>query len=481
MSYPPKNTFNIRDGGLQLLALAGALPLVIGGSSAGSVDTLYRANSATSVRDQLGTGDAVELACPIADQAGCLILKTSTSTAGSNSAVTAAPVGAATGTITLTGTPNARYRGRVEITLTGGPGVGRFKFSLDGGYTYSEELTIPSGGTYVIAGSGITLTFVPGAGPTIYQVADVHTWTSTAPLYTTSNLATAITALWAQLTGIKIRKVLLSGKHASAANAATMFAAFGTHLTAFESREHFARGLMDAGTDTTANVRTSFAAVADRRIGVVYGDADIASYNTMQGYGTPRVAAMNAVAERSALAAISENLGRRASGVLRGVRAISHDEGANTSFQESDKITTLCSVTGRQGFFVTNGFLKSPSGSDFQYWDYGVLIDEVCDEMNVQMREYHLAKVRALKDGSGRIDPRDADGIDANLNQALHSRIMDPYNPEGSRGHASAVQATVDRNANMLSTRNLVANTGTIPLISIDGATINVGFARSIA
>lgn len=481
MAYPPSVDVNVIDGGLRLLALNGQLPLVIGGSSLGTVDTLYSFSSATAVKDSLGIGDAVECAAPVADSIGCLVLKTSTTTAGANSAVTKTAIGSSTGTVTLAGAPYARFRGRVEIRTTGGLGTARFRYSIDGGYTFSEELTVPAGGTYAIPGTNITATFVPGAGPTNFESGDLHTWTSTAPLFTTADLSTAITALWAQLLGIQIKQVFFAGKHASAADAATMFAAIATHMTSFESREHFARAIMDAGTDTVSNVRTSMAAVSDRRIQVVYGDADVATFNALAGYGIPRMAAMNCVAERCAIAQISENPGRYLSGSLRGVRAITHDEGANTSFFESDKITTLRSFNGEAGFYVTNGFLKSPGGSDFQYYDYGRLIDEVCAVTNAQVRRYLLSKKRALTDGTGRIDPRDADIIDSEVNQELQTAVMDPENVEGYKGHASGVQATTSRNHNLLTTRNLIVNTATVPLASIDGATINVGLARSIA
>lgn len=480
MTYPPKVTTNVIDGGLGLLAAVGLIPLVIGGSSAGVAGTLYQFSNARTVKDTLGTGDATELAGPIADQIGCLVLKTATTTAGANSAVVKTAIGTSTGTITLAGAPFSRYRGLVTITATGALGIGRFKYSLDNGFTPSEDLVIPSGGTYVIAGTNITITFVAGAGPVIFETGDTHTWTSTAPMYTTADLGTAIGGLFTQLGAADIKQVYFAGKHASAAAAATMFAAISTHMATLEAHEQFARAIMDAGTDSAANIKTSFAAVADRRISAVFGDADVATPLTYQGYGVPRMAAMNCVAERCALAALSENPGRFLSGPLRGVRAITQDEGANTQFAEADKITTLRTYNREAGFYVTNGFLKSPSGSDFQYYDYGRVIDVVCSTLNAELRRYILSKKRALLDGTGRIDPRDAETVDTELNQALAAAIMEETNPEGYKGHASGTEATIDRNNNILSTRQLIANSATVPLTSVDGVTLNVGFARSI-
>jgi hypothetical protein len=483
MPYPPAVSSTIRDGGIGLLTGLFAPPLVVGTSSIGTVDTLYQFSSSTNVRDTLGTGDAVELACPIANTGGCLVLKTSATTAGASSVVTKVAIGTSTGTVTLAGAPFMRLRGRVEIRTTGTLGAGKFMYSLDGGFTNSEDITIPAGGTYVIAGTNITITFVPGGGPVFFEDGDVHTWTSSAPAWTTSNLSSAMTALMLQLAGRRLKQVFFPQKHASASAAATAFSAIATHLATLESAKHFCRAIMDAGTDTTSNVKTSFAAVSDRRICAVYGDADIASLNTFNGHGIPRVSAMNAVAERAAGAAISENLGRFLSGALRGVRAITHDEGTNTQFSEGDKITTLRTYAGADaaaGVYITNGYLKSPSGSDFLYYDYGRVIDDVCVIANSALLTFILSKVRTLTDGTGYIDPRDAARIDSHVNRQLQAGLMDDVNPEGFRGHLTSVLGSTDLANDVLTTRNVNFNVSAIPLPPIEGITANIGFTRSI-
>lgn len=484
MPYPPGDTFTIRDGGGLGLATTGdALPLVIGVTSAGVSDTLYQHNDQNQLKTDLGYGPGVEQALAAMQSAGAVLtLKTQASTAGTSSAVVKTAASTSTGTITLAGAPRDTYRGILAITKTGAAGVARFKYTLDGGYTYSEDILVPSGGTFAIPNTNITVTFVPGAGPIIHEIGDSHAWTSTAPLYTTANLSAAITALLAQIGTRKIRRIILAGKHATAAGAATMAAALDTHLTTLEGKFYFARALMDAGEDTTANVITSMGSFADQRVGVVYGNADVIALNPFAGMGVARCPALLPVGERFAGADLSENLGRKRSGTLRGVRSITHDERVATAFTAADKVITLRTYQGQSGFYVTNGYLKSPTGSDFLYVDFGTLIDEVCEIVHAKQEEWLLSKVRFLTgDNSGFIDPRDADRINQDIRGELRARIMDVPNIEGYLGHASAVGYAVNELVDIVTTRTLRSTSNVAPLIPIEGFDASIGLARQVA
>lgn len=481
MVYPPGQSMTIRDGGVGLVSTATALPLIMGVTSGGVADTLYQFTDPNEASDTVGDGPAAELALATINAAGgCLLLKTQASTAGSNGSVTPTRVGTSTGTITVAGTPRDSYEVEVQITATGTLGAGRFKYTLDDGYTFSAEYTIPAGGSFALPDTGLTLTFVPGAGPIHYEKGDRHAFDATAPLYTTADLSAAFTALLAQIGPRRIRQVFLSGKHASAADAATMAAAFATHLATLETNKHYARGIMDAGLDTPANVLTSFAAFADDRVAVVYGDADVVSLNAKPGWGVPKLPALNPFAERAAVASLSENIGRYLSGALRGVRAISHDEGRSTQFSETAKINTLRTHPGSTGFYVTNGYLKSPAGSDFLYYDWGRTIDEICETVEEAQQKWILAKLRSLTDGTGKLDPKDGARVEAAVRAALKARLLDPINAEGQRGHVSGLAYSVDLTNDFLGTRQLRSTTAAVPLSPVEEVASVVGFTRSL-
>ncbi len=481
MVYVPKQTTTVRDGGIGQVSSATALPLVIGVTSSGVTDTLYQFTDPNLLVDTLQDGPAVEPAAAICNlYGGVLVLKTAGSTAAANGAVTPTRVSTSTGTITVSGTCRNSYVVEVQIKKTGTVATGQFTYSLDGAYTPSETLTIPAGGTYLIPDTGLTLTFVPGAGPILFEIGDKHNFSTTAAHYTTTNLGAAITAFLAQVGTREVRKILFSGKPATASAAATMAAAAATHLDVLAAADYFARGMIDAGEDTTANVLTSFSSFSDDRLAVCYGNANVVSLNPVNGWGVPKVPGVNAVFERATLAELSENLGRKASGGLRGVRAISHDEGTSTAFTEVDRITTLRTYRKQPGFFVTNGFLKCSPGSDFSYWDWGCTIDEICDKSVKVQDKYLLAKLRALKDGTGKIDPRDAERIESDARGVLKDALLDPPNIEGYKGHVSGFSYDVDQTNNFLSTKIFRSTVRAVPLAPVEGIETTVGFARSI-
>lgn len=485
--YPPGQTLTVTDGGIGIVSTQSALPLIIGVSSSGVAATLYQYANGQAVRDGQGHGPGVECAAPSADLGGCLFLKTAASTAGTSGSVTKTAVGASTGTVTLAGAPYNHHFGRIVITKTGALGVGKFKYSLDASslltstqWTYSQEYTIPAGGTFVIPGTNVTATFVPGGGPTIFELGDVHTWEDTAPHYTTADLGTAITALLAQIGSRKISKVYFAGKNATASGAATMAAAIATHMATLATNHYPARALVDGGKDTAANWLTAFASFSDRRVAVCFGDCAASTKDTFAGYGTPHRPILDIVAERATAAQISENLGRKASGNLSRVVAISDDEGLTVQFSEADKVITLRSYRGQSGFYVTNGYLKSPAGSDFKYWDWGVTIDVGCDTIYETQDRFQLAKLRSVTDGTGHIEAKDANRINTAVSRALAAKLTEPVNVEGRKGHIAGFTYAVDETTDFLRTQQFQASAAFVPDSPVEGMVTTAGFTAQL-
>jgi hypothetical protein len=481
--YPPGQTITVRDGGTGSIGSGSSFPLIVGGSSLGVANTLYQFTDPNLAKATVGRGPGVEwLLAAINSAGGAMFLKTATTTAGTNSAVVKTAVSTSTGTVTLAGAPYISMRATVKITKTGTVAVGKFIYSLDGGNNWSGERTIPSGGSFPIPGTNVTATFVPGAGAIFFELGDVHTWTSTAPHYTTSDLAAAMgTNLRSQLGTKKVRRIFLAGKNATASAAATMAGALDTELTSLETNFYYARGVMDAGEDTTANAITQFGTFSDNRCAVVFGNADVVSLDSFEGFGVGRYSAALPVAERAAGTDLSENIGRYLSGSLRGVRAVTHDERTATAFTADDKIITLRSEVDGSGFYVTNGFLKSAIGSDFNYLDWGFTIDEACTVIQRVQNTWKLRKVRVLADGTGRIDPRDARILEQEVLSALNAALRQPRTIEGFTGHVSDLSYTIDRETDVLSTKTIRSSASLVPLAPVEGVTTDIGFARAVA
>jgi hypothetical protein len=397
------------------------------------------------------------------------------STAGAAGAVTKTAIGTATGTITVAGAAYDRYSVRIEIMKTGTVAVGQFRYSLDGGTSFSEVLTIPSGGTYAIPRTNLTLTFVPGAGAVFFELGDFHTFSSTAPLYSTANLATGITALL--LSPLEFTFGVLTGEHATAAAAATMFAALDVHAASLATAFKFARWIMDAGTDTTANVITAVAAVSSSRIALVYGDATLATSKSFTGWGNPSQAALVCAAGKAHSALPSTDIARVASGALTGVTAITHDE-FRTEVLDAVKVSTLRTWQGRAGFYVCNLRLKSAAGSDFLYFQHGRLMDIACS--TVTKGQQMMSSISVRTNGDGTIDERDALRLEKPINAALSAELLEPDNAEGTKGHVSALQYRIRRDNNVQTTFTIRSKVAIRPLGYAKQLVTELGYALNV-
>jgi hypothetical protein len=240
--------------------------------------------------------------------------------------------------------------------------------------------------------------------------------------------------------------------------------------------------VMDSsGSDTAANCLTNFSSTfSDPRVCACFGEADVVSLDPIQGLGTPRISAAQVVAERAAGAEISENLGRALSGALRGVVAITKDEYLNTAFSADDKITTLRTDPDLGGgFYITSGYLKSQSGSDFMYYDYGRTLDIGCKTIVPIQATWKNRKVRTLTDGTGRIDPLDAQPLADSVRSALRSTLVTPTK-DGLPSQISGQQYDIDLTNNVQSSRTLRTTYAQVPNPPVETVATVVGFATKV-
>ena len=110
-------------------------------------------------------------------------------TAGTNGEV--AHSGTGEGTVSVSGTPNNAYDIILKITEDGPPNTAAFCCSVNGGYSYDTEETIPLGGKKELAGTGITLTFAEE-----FKAGDTYRFSTTAPVVSNSAVLKAVESLY---------------------------------------------------------------------------------------------------------------------------------------------------------------------------------------------------------------------------------------------------------------------------------------------
>ena len=91
--------------------------------------------------------------------------------------------GAGTGNATAAGTPNNAYEVLVKFTESGGWNAAVFQYSVDGGYSYSDELTLPANGQITIPDTGIVMTFTEAETEkdNSFQAGDLYKLSTQAP------------------------------------------------------------------------------------------------------------------------------------------------------------------------------------------------------------------------------------------------------------------------------------------------------------
>ena len=97
------------------------------------------------------------------------------------------------GSLTVTGKPSNAFPVIVTITAQGVVNSAAFTVSIDGGYTVSDEITVPVAGTHELSGTGLTLHFAEESGnaQNSFLVGDTYSFQTTAPAMTNNDVLAA--------------------------------------------------------------------------------------------------------------------------------------------------------------------------------------------------------------------------------------------------------------------------------------------------
>jgi hypothetical protein len=466
MTLLPDVTPIVQDGGL------GILPPPISGSQAkighaatGPINTIVSLTSPKQAREVFGSGPLMEAVAFALTRSGGPVYAVRAQTSVSSTVGLVVKAGAGTGSITITGTPNDNYQVLVRITRAGNnlaALTAAFQFSLDGGDNYSVDVAVPSGGTYTILGSGLTLTFVDGGSGVSFALNDVYQAETTAPGVNLSNVVAALDVLLADPREWDHVHIVGTASAAFAAGVAVKMdeaaARYRYTYAILEARDR------DAGEDAPtwqAALLTEYANFVHRRVMIAAGHTELAS-----PFGTimRRSVAWVASAHVSSVP-VHEHLGRLLSGPETGVVSITHNE-FETPALDASYFTTLRTIIGRPGFYFTRGRMKAPLGSDFQQVQFRRVMDAAC----------RLARNAALKylNEHFRVD-RITGFIDENQARFVEGYVTGQI-IAGLNNSISDVTATVDRTVNMISTSKLVISVAIVPLAYAEYIEIPIGF-----
>ena len=355
--------------------------------------------------------------------------------------------------------PVDAYTGTITFVSGGANGTATFTHSLDNGNTVSPVLLVPASGLYVIPDTGLVLGFT-GA----ITAGDYFTFTTSSASFSTTDLANAMTAILADPRQWAFIHVV--GAPATSAASATLLASLDTQLGLAANAFRFARGMVECFADTDSGSLTAFAASASTRVMACAQTANLTS--AINGRILPRNTAWLASARASKVPP-SEDLGRVNSGACTGVVKLNRDEQATPGL-DAGRFTTLRTIIGRQGYYITNGRLMAPAGSDFVYLQNGRVMDIAAATVRQALLIYLNDSVR-VDPTSGFILEADARQIESYVDGQLRAALT-------QQGYASDLSFQVSRTQNILSTNTLATTTRVTPLGYAKAITVDIGFVN---
>ena len=474
----PSIQLTVVDGGLGSTGSnTDRLVAVFGCCSAGSVGSLaYYSSPATLIQDY-GYGPGVSLACYVMATSGQGVAfgKAVEDVAGASGSVT--HNGTGTSVVTVTGTPFDSLE--VQVTVTAGGTIGtdvcRARISLDGGVTNIGTFQIP-GSSLAIPKSGIGLAFAAGT----LVAGDTYTFSTSAPQSTSVSGAGSIVAnigllpAYAASHGGTYPTLVADADARDDASVVAIQAAMDALGVGYE----YARCI------TSAPSPFDYPTLSDWSADITLNFANVDALRTSVGAGLVHLLdpTIGAYVYRSVAFPLSARLASTkvhvdpawvALGGVPGVRALVHDERLEAGLDDA-RFSTMTTLVGQPGYFITNGRLMAPPSSDYQLVQYGRVMDKICRYTYGYFLQRLSQSVR-LNPTTGRILEVEAQGLENGNDAQLAANVV-------SDGNVSAVKTTVSRTDNLaVPNAPFHAQVATVPLGYLKQIVVNLFFVNPAA
>lgn len=365
----------ITDGQMGAGGTAGeGVHLKVGASPVGSEDLIAIRGTydAKRIKQLLGLSPLADACMDSVENGAGLIycMPVSPSTAGSAGAITHSGTG--TGTIAVVGTPNNAYDVIITVTETGGLNAAAITYSLNGGLTVSDEITVPLNGSYTLLDTGMSLTFTEGANAaTSFIKEDTYTFKATAPMLTNADILAAIGK-------IKNLKEAFELVHIVGETTAATWAAVSTAQQTLVSTDKIPMMfVLEAYAPESAEQAQDYSdgLIAARKTAYNF-DLQVvtarANYLRMDGT-TKNINAAGIVCGLYARAKVQQSIGRTSEFSLSEEKVLKLlPEGIEeyTQYLDEAGYLTLRKYVGLDGYYVTNARMMCPEGSDYKYAEH---------------------------------------------------------------------------------------------------------------
>lgn len=277
--------------------------------------------------------------------------------------------GTGKGACTVTGAPTNRFAVQVEITGKGGLNAALLRYSLDGGNSWADPVTMPLGGKLELTGTGLTLTFVEAAsGDSHFEIGDKFSFGCSAPTLQTQDVLAALQSL--RTLRKEYEFVHLVGESDKA-----MWAALAAEMQTLAEEYHtpcFA--LAEAYAPTTGETAAQYAGrLVQDRAAVSSCDLQVCAHRCVYQRQDGLAAEINAAsvaAGQYGLAGVQQSIGEvRSFAVPETAMRAARPAGIEAYLDKLDAAgyLTYRQYDGIEGWYCTNAAMLAPAGSNYRY------------------------------------------------------------------------------------------------------------------
>lgn len=476
----PRTEEKFQDGNLALATGDGEIDILIVGPASGGVQhQLYVWADPEQPTTDVGEGDGPELAAFLLEANGGRVFFVKPAlTPETNPVAVVSPGGSPA--VTSTGAPKRTSQGIIEITKAGAVGTSTFRFSVDGGDTWSPDYATVASFTGLVDRLGMTFLFAVGA----YVLGERYTWSTRGPSFDATAFAAAVDAVkgqpyrWRLVHPVGI--VDAASDTLKASGTVAFASAVHTKLESLAlSDKLFMRALIegpDVANDATGDTAlvTAVTGVTAPRSVLVADFAEIRS--PLDGAVMKRPAAWAVMARiLGAAGGISEDpgeVGETFEGQLpASVVSIRRNESARPVLNDA-RIATLTTHRGAPGRYVTKGKTLAAPGSDIELIQHAMIIDRGLEVASLEAIK--LLNKRQRVNANGTIDEADARVIESKILTAMTRDLT-------NEGHVTEVIVKVVRTWNVLSSKRIKIMIALRPYGYPEVVETTLGFAALVA
>lgn len=375
---------------------------------------------------EFGTGILTDAGAYVMAVAGnpVVLIRSIATTVGIYGAVT--HTGAGTSVVTAgVSVPLDDYDVFVRFPKGGTIGVAgiTYQYSLDGGQTMSGEIALGTATTIAIPNSGAGLALAAGT----ILAGQTEAVKTTGPRMTNADLVTALEAL--RVASVPWEAVCILGMDGDA----TSFATLDLWLTAREAEGKFRTGLLNSRMKNVAETESAYLTAmatawsGSAGIRTVVGTDGGDQPSTLRGIVQRRPEILG-VAARGMAFDISVDPARVSDGPVQGVTITDargnpkhHNEALFPGLDDL-RLSSYRTFDGREGVFVNNAPILSPSGSDYVFWQHARVVNRGC-EVAFQILTAQLSQGFRKDLKTGFIFEEEAQAIEGLVNTALEAAL----------------------------------------------------------